>query len=76
MAVEKRRRIAEIQTSAIRFLPGDKLIVRTQQKLGREQAEKLKRAITKWAGEDVDIIVLSKEIDLTLQRHGEPDQQL
>ena len=47
--------ISDIQTTRMKFNPGDRILIRTSVNLSEEQQKKLKKSITKFAGEDVRI---------------------
>jgi len=42
-------RIADVQCSRLRFEDGDKVLVRVYQKLSRQESNRLKNMIQKWA---------------------------
>ena len=50
--------IANVQCSRLRFEPGDRVIVRTISRLDNDQKKKLKKSITKWAGAEVEILIV------------------
>lgn len=54
----KRPGLAEVQCSRLRFQAGDRILVRTYHKLTADEARKLRKTITKWAGEEVEILII------------------
>ncbi len=53
-----RPRLAEVHCEAIRFKPGDRVIVRSYHRLDRERRRGLERAVQKWAGVDVEVLIV------------------
>ena len=53
-------RLADVRCTKIKFDPGDKLIVRTNniEPLDSQSIKKLKKTIEKWAGCDLDILIV------------------
>jgi len=46
----------------MQFQPGDRILVKSRQRLDKEARKKLQRVVEKWAGDHVEVLV----IDLTL----------
>lgn len=51
-------RLAQLQGQAVRFHPGDRVIVRTTHVLDRESRAKLHATVQRWAGPDVEVLVV------------------
>ncbi len=65
-------KIQDVQTSRIKFCPGDRLLVRTFTDLTRDQHRKLESAVSKFANEDVRILIVNCiNTTLILNRNGE-----
>ena len=58
----KRPRLAEVHCTKIKFDPGDKIIVRTNNldPLGIGEQKKLRRTIEKWAGCELEILIVQR----------------
>lgn len=54
-------RIADVSCQRLRFEPGDRLLVRAACRLSPGEERRLRRAIVKWAGCEVEVLV----VDLT-----------
>jgi len=50
-------RIADIRCQRIVFQPGDRVLVRSHHRLEKEQREKIKKSVSRWAGADVEVLV-------------------
>ncbi len=50
-------RLADVRCSPIRFRPGDRVLVRSHHRLDRDSHNRLKRAIERWAGPDVEVLI-------------------
>ena len=55
-------RLADVQCTRMQFQPGDRILVKSRQRLDKEARKKLQRVVEKWAGDHVEVLV----IDLTL----------
>lgn len=51
--------ISDIQTTRMKFNPGDRILIRTSVNLSQAQQDQLKKSITKFAGEDVRILIMN-----------------
>jgi hypothetical protein len=51
-------RLLDLKCAALRFNPGDRIIVRTPHLLDEDQRRKIRRMITKWAGVDVEVLIV------------------
>ena len=54
-----RAHLADVQCSRLTFEPGDRIIVRTHQKLDRDQQRKLRRSIRRFAGCEVEVLIIN-----------------
>lgn len=59
-------RLADVQCKPLRFLPGDRILVRIHHRLEREEKQKLRRTIEKWAGVPVEILIFC-DLDMEIQ---------
>ena len=65
-------KIQNVQTSRISFHPGDRLLVRVFTDLTKDQNRKLKSAVSKFANEDVRILIVNcLTTTVILTRNGE-----
>lgn len=55
----QRPRIADVQCNRLRFEPGDRVIVRVYQPLDRDALQKLRRGVERWAGSDVEVLIVN-----------------
>ena len=53
----KRPLLADVNCSKIQFQPGDQLLVKLLQPLDNDQIVKLRRAVQRWAGKDVEVLI-------------------
>ena len=51
--------LSDIQTTKIKFNPGDRVLVRVSSYLTQEQQKRLKKSIIKFVGEDVRILIVN-----------------
>lgn len=51
--------LSDIQTSRLKFDPGDRILVRVSTNLPSEQYKSLERSVTKFAGTDVRILIVN-----------------
>lgn len=51
--------ISDIQTTRVKFNPGDRILVRVPSYLSQDQQKRLKKSIVKFAGEDVRILIVN-----------------
>ena len=56
-----KQRLADVQCSRLVFAPGDRLLVRLRQPIDKEARCKLHKAVQRWAGDQVEVLI----IDLT-----------
>ncbi len=73
IAKSERRLTADVNGSAIRFVPGDRILVRTPHRLDRSQTRQLKKAVQKWVGlgDAVEILVIcTRDVDVEVERAG------
>lgn len=64
-------KIANVQCSHLRFEPGDRIIVRVCSDLDRDQKRKLLRSVQKWAGTDVEVLLVDlRRFDVEIEKAG------
>jgi len=72
MAVPLRRprpKLADISCTKIQFSPGDRILCRTYRKLEKDEECRLRKAITKWAGCDVEVLIYNAtELDIEVEK--------
>jgi hypothetical protein len=62
-------RLAEVQCTKIQFDPGDRLLVKVQHELNAEQRKQLTRTIQKWAGAEVEVLIINvNRMQLEIQK--------
>ena len=52
-------KLAEVNCSRIRFVDGDRILVRIFQDMHKEQIARLRETVQKWAGADVHVLVIN-----------------
>ena len=61
-------KLSDVQCSRVVFQPGDRVLVRVYHNLDWEQERKLRRTIQKWAGVDVEILIINPlEMELKIE---------
>jgi len=72
VAVPLRRpppQIADVRCSRLAFEPGDRVLVRTYRKLEPDERRRLRRAVQRWAGEDVEVLIYdATEMEVTIDK--------
>ncbi len=64
-------KLANIQCKRIQFRPGDRVLVECYHELDEFQRKKLRKAVQKWAGEDVEVLIYnSKRMNVTVEQYG------
>lgn len=64
-------RIADVQCSRLVFQPGDRIIVRVNHRLEPEERRKLTRSVQRWAGADVEVLVICLlDMDLEVEHRN------
>lgn len=58
MLMARRPGLADVQCSRLVFEPGDRVIVRHFGKLDSDQRRKLRKTIERWAGVDVEVLIV------------------
>lgn len=53
-----KQRLADLDCTAFRFQPGDRVLVKVKVPLDQATKERLRRIISKWAGDIVEVLVL------------------
>ena len=62
-------KIANVQCSRLVFQPGDRLIVRVCSDLDRDQKRKLLQSVRKWAGTDVEVLLVDVRVfDIEIEK--------
>ena len=62
-----RPNLAEVHCERLKFEAGDRILVNVYTNLDKDQKRRLRRAITKWAGEDVEILIVNRlEMEVTI----------
>lgn len=51
-------RLADVHCSRLKFEPGDRVLVRSRHMLDKEQIKKIKRTVQRWAGCEVEVLVV------------------
>ena len=61
--------IADVQCSRLTFQPGDRIIVRVRVNLDNDQRRKLRKSVQKFAGCEVDELIINElEIDVEVAK--------
>lgn len=68
---QARARLADVQCSRFEFKPGDRVVVRVFRPMSKEESVKLKRAVERWAGNCVEVLIVNA---LEMSIHVEPAQ--
>jgi hypothetical protein len=62
-------KIAEVQCQRLTFEPGDRIIVRVNGRLDKDQHKRLVHSIEKWAGVAVEVLVIDLNImDIEIEK--------
>jgi hypothetical protein len=62
-------KIADVQCQRLRFEPGDRIIVRVYSDLDRDQKRKLLKSVQKWAGSDVEVLLVDmRKYDIEVEK--------
>lgn len=64
-------KLADISCSAFRFEPGDRVLVRCDSYLTSTQRDKIYKAVKRWVGKEVTVMIIPRELDLTIE-HQKP----
>jgi len=67
--------IADVQCSRLVFQPGDRIIVRMRVNIDREQYRKLRKSVQKFAGCEVEVLIINElemEIEVNKGMAGMP----
>lgn len=66
---QAKQRIADVQCSRLQFEPGDRILVRSNHRMDNEQKRKLKRSIIKWAGCEVEVLIICLlDLDIKIEK--------
>ncbi len=68
-----RPRIADVQCSRLVFQPGDRILVRVYHKIDKDQMRKLRKSVTKWAGCDVEVLIINA-LDMDIEVETQDDR--
>ena len=52
------RRLADVQCSRVEFPPGSRIIAKVHYKLTRDDRRKLEKTIKRWAGKEVEVLIV------------------
>ncbi len=64
-----RPRIADIQCTRLQFQPGDRILVRSHHRLDLEDKKKLKKSIRRWAGVEVEVLIIcTLDLDISIEK--------
>jgi hypothetical protein len=55
--MNKTPRLANLECKPFRFLPGDRILVRTNQRLDKDAEKRIRKTIEKWAGVPVEVLI-------------------
>ena len=62
-------KIANVQCSRLVFQPGDRIIARVCTDLDRDQKRKLLQSVRKWAGTDVEVLLIDVRVfDIEIEK--------
>ena len=64
-------RLADVRCERIRFQPGDRVLVKANCRMELEQKAKLRKAIERWAGCAVEVLIYCP-LDFTLEIEHQP----
>lgn len=71
MSSHSQPRLADVKCSPVRFQPGDRVIVRTAHALDAETRRKLHQTVSRWAGPDVEVLIVElPKFDVAIDRGG------
>lgn len=62
-------RLAEVSCKKHRFLPGDRVIVNVFERLSTSDTKRLRRTVQKWAGQDVEILIVDNTVAEVFVEH-------
>lgn len=70
--------LADVQCHRLKFEPGDRILVRVNHKLDQDQQRKLRRTVQKWAGCEVEILIIDLTVmDIEIEKKGSyPDESI
>lgn len=51
-------RLADVKCSRLCFQPGDKVLVKVYHSLTKEETNRLKKTVEKWAGDYVEVLIV------------------
>jgi len=61
--------LVDVRCEKHKFLPGDRILVRSFHKLDKDQMKKIKRTITKWAGCEVEVLIYNGlDMEIAVER--------
>lgn len=62
-------RVANVDFSRLKIEAGDRVIVRYRCGLSKEEREKLRAAVSRWAGEDVRVLLVdARKFDVQVEK--------
>jgi len=59
--------IQTYQCRRLQFVPGDRLLVTVPRGMNERQIDQVRRAVTKWAGDQVPLLVVQDDIKVEVQ---------
>lgn len=66
-------RVANVDFSRLKIESGDRVIVRYWCDLSREDREKLRKAVSRWAGEEVRVLLIDvRKCEVLMEKPGVP----
>ena len=64
-----RMRLADVQCKRLVFRPGDRVLVRSHHRLDPQQRRQLQKAIQKWTGDQVEVLIIDLiDMDIEIQK--------
>ncbi len=61
-------RLADVQCTRLKFLPGDRILVRSKHRLDRAAQRKLRRTVERWAGAAVEVLIVClPDVDVEIE---------
>jgi len=76
MSADRPPRVENVVCSRVQFRPNDRIIVKVNGPLSREQANDIRKAFQKWSGMSADAIILVStfKAQVELERDGQTRQ--
>ncbi|MCK5615524.1 hypothetical protein KAR91_77385 [Candidatus Pacearchaeota archaeon] len=64
-------RLADVKLRAVKFQPGDRILVDVYQVLSINEINKLKKTVEKWAGGCVEVLIVNRNLFKIEVDHGD-----